>query len=618
MSLIIKENNIVYKRDEEYIITKIIDFNYVIGQNTITYEKLRLKIDELTSRPLSNHIHISDDLSQIPQKKIEEAQNRFNAIKPILGLKSRKAVEKRARELNISPTTLYNWLRDYESTGQLTSLVSFKIKGGKGKSRLSKEQDEIIDLVLKEYYLTQLKPTATRAHELIIIKCRNMNITPPSISSIRRRINELSEKLILKRREGKKSIEKFEINRGEYPDGLYPLHTIQIDHTKADIILVDDKYRQELGRPWITMAMDVYSRIVTGFYVSFETPGFFATGQTLFNSIIPKDKIKEKYSFKSEWNVWGIPHTVHADNAKEFRGIDLQNVCKEYGINLIWRPVGKARFGGHIERLLGTLSKYIHTLEGTTFSNKEHKGEYNSQKNASMTLSEFEEWLTILITDVYHNKVHSQIGMSPIQKYEDGIFGTENQPPRGLPKRIEDEEILYINLLPMEERTIQKYGIQIDGIYYYSEVLNTWIDSYEKIQGVKVKKKFIIRRDPKDISHVWFFNPKVKRYYKIPYRNTRLPKVSLWEYKATQSYLKKQEEKEYKENDVFEALERLRNIALESKNKTKTHRKQLNRIERISKSTTEIKNTSNKSLIKDTWFNIEDIKPFNDIDDENS
>jgi len=619
MSLEIKENKIVYKRDEELVIIKILDFNYVIVQNTITYEKIRVKISELSSQPISKNKKTCEDLSQIPQKKIDEAQKRYEAIKPLIGLSSRKAVEKRASELHISPTTLYNWLRDYESTGQLTSLISFKIKGGKGKSRLTKEQDEIIDIVLKDYYLSQLKPTSVRAHELIAIKCRHAKIEIPSLSSIRRRINDLSEKLILKKREGKKSIEKFEMNIGKYPDGLYPLHTIQIDHTKADVILVDDEYRQELGRPWITMAIDIYSRIITGFYISFESPGFFATGQTLYNSIIPKDKIKEQYKIKSEWNVWGIPNTIHADNAKEFRGVDLQNVCKEYGINLIWRPVGKARFGGHIERLLGTLSKYIHTLEGTTFSNPTQKGEYNAQKNACMTLHEFEEWLTILITDVYHNKIHSQLGMTPIQKYEDGIFGTPSQPPRGLPKRVEDEEILFINLLPKEERTIQKYGIQLDGIYYYSEVLNAWIDSYETIQGVKVKRKFTIRRDPRDISNIWFFNPDVNRYYSIPYRNSRLPKVSLWEYRATQSYLKKQNEREYKEDEVFEALERLRNLAKDAENKTKSHRKNINRASKVQEEKVVIEENNSsqpENKLEDTWFNLEEIKPFSGIDDE--
>ncbi len=629
MSLEIKENSKVYRLSEEFIITKVIDFDYVFAKNTTTFETVRLNIKDLSSKPIdSPNNDVFEDLSEIPKKKLEDARKRYEAIKPIIGGKSRKEVEARARELKVSPTTLYNWLRAYNSSGQLSSLLMLKVKGGKGKSRLSKEQDEIIDLVLRDYYLTKMKPTIQRTYELVVSKCKNADVEPPSLASVRRRANALSEKLILKKREGKKAIEKFEVNQGEYPDGLYPLHVLQIDHTRADIVLVDDEHRQELGRPWITMAIDVYSRMVAGFYISFESPGYFATGQTLFNAMTPKDKLKEKYQFESQWPVWGIPNMIHMDNAQEFRGIDLQHVCDEYGINIVWRPVGKARFGGHIERLLGTLSKYIHTLEGTTFSNTRNRREYDSAKHASMTLEEFEKWLTILIADVYHKKIHSQINMTPLQKYENGIFGTANQPPKGLPKKIEDEQFLLVNLLPKEERTIQKYGIQIENIYYYSEVLNTWIDSYDMVRGRKVKKKFVVRRDPRDISHIWFFDPNIKKYYMIPYRNPRLPKVSIWEYRAAQKHLKAQEDREYKEEEVFEALERLRQIAFESKNKTKTQRKNIDRISKLhnkinsdnfsSSKNVQVQEVNNTSIeeMSENWFDIDDLEAFDGIDDD--
>ena len=64
-------------------------------------------------------------------------------------------------------------------------------------------------------------------------------------------------------------------------------------------------------------------------------------GQALYNAMTQKDELKSKYQFISDWNVWGIPKALHMDNAKEFRGIDLQHTCEEYGIDIIWRPVAK-------------------------------------------------------------------------------------------------------------------------------------------------------------------------------------------------------------------------------------------------------------------------------------
>jgi len=51
-----------------------------------------------------------------------------------------------------------------------------------------------------------------------------------------------------------------------------PLVIVQIDHTPADIILVDSFERKPIGRPWVTLAIDIATRMVTGYYVSFEAP----------------------------------------------------------------------------------------------------------------------------------------------------------------------------------------------------------------------------------------------------------------------------------------------------------------------------------------------------------
>lgn len=609
MSLIIKEDQIVYRLDKEFIITKLIDYEYVLAKDTITKEVTRLKISDLSSKPIEQEKTAINDLTQIPKEKIEEAKNRLEAIKPILNVYSRRVVEHRAKEIGVSPTTLYNWRRAYESTGQLSSLASLAVKGGKDKSRLSKEQDEIINLAFEEYFLTKIHPTVQRVWEEIAIRCKRANLKVPSVSSIRRRAQKLSEKEVLKKRDGKKAIEKFDIIKDQYPDGLYPMHVLQIDHTKADVILVDDTYRTELGRPWITMAIDIYSRMVAGFYISFESPGFFGTGQAIANSILPKDELKEKFKFKSDYPICGIPKMIHMDNAAEFRGTDLQGVCEEYNIDIVWRPVGRSWFGGHIERLLGSLTRYMHTLEGTTFEKVNKNRDYDAGKKAIMTLHEFEEWLTILITDVYHKQIHSQINMTPLQKFEEGVFGTDTQPPIGLPPRIENEDELKINLLPKEERTIQRYGIQIDNIFYYNEVLNGWIDAYDNVRGKKFKKKFVIRRDYRDISHIWFYDPNIKTYYKIPYRNPSLPMVSIWEYRAAQKHLKSIENREYNEDEVFEALERLRTIAKESKSKTKTHRKIIDREKKQNKAKKEV------TLLQDSHKNGIDISMHDNEDD---
>lgn len=40
----------------------------------------------------------------------------------------------------------------------------------------------------------------------------------------------------------------------------YPLECVQIDHTKVNVILVDELIGSIAGRFWITVAIDVFSR----------------------------------------------------------------------------------------------------------------------------------------------------------------------------------------------------------------------------------------------------------------------------------------------------------------------------------------------------------------------
>jgi hypothetical protein len=58
-------------------------------------------------------------------------------------------------------------------------------------------------------------------------------------------------------------------------------------------------------------------------------------------------------------------------------------------------PPATPRFGGHIERLMGTLMTRVHALPGTTGSNVAARGNYPSEARAILTLCEFERILAL-------------------------------------------------------------------------------------------------------------------------------------------------------------------------------------------------------------------------------
>ena len=51
-----------------------------------------------------------------------------------------------------------------------------------------------------------------------------------------------------------------------------PLEIVQIDHTQADAFVVDDIHRKPIGRPWLSVAIDVATRCVVAIYPAMERP----------------------------------------------------------------------------------------------------------------------------------------------------------------------------------------------------------------------------------------------------------------------------------------------------------------------------------------------------------
>jgi putative transposase len=224
--------------------------------------------------------------------------------------------------------------------------------------------------------------------------CDQQNLKAPNYWTIRKRVQALDAKLALQRRHGSKIANAKYQPVGISPfSALAPLQLFQIDHTPVDVIVVDEQDRLPVGRPWLTLVIDVGSRVVAGFCVSLDDPSTLSVARALTHAVTPKDKWLSERGVEVEWPVAGIPKALHLDNAKEFESAALVRGCQEYGIELEYRPPGRPHFGGHVERLIGTMMGAVHLLPGTTFSNVAQKGNYKSESAASLTLAELERWL---------------------------------------------------------------------------------------------------------------------------------------------------------------------------------------------------------------------------------
>ncbi len=604
----IKKNQKVFYKNEQYIIVKIIDFYSVLIQSIKNSDiKFETLISELSSKENQKDIL----LDNITDEEWAIAEKRYEIIKDLLFVsRTKQEVIDLAKEHDIAYTTVYRWIKQYEENEQKSSLVPNTKNRGKKGSRLDPNVDSIILNTIEELYLNKQRYSLNKIFRKIKQQCTAQQVEFPHENTIRNRIKKIDPKLALKRRHSsRRANREFGNFEGEFPDGLCPMDVIQIDHTPLDIILVDEKYRKPIGRPTLTLAIDVYSRMIAGFYLSLHSTGYFSVNQCLYNTFLPKDEFLKEQNVKGEWNIYGIPRIIHVDNGAELVGLDMERVCSELNITLVKRPVGEPQFGSHVERFFSTLKSEVHNLPGTTGSSIKDRDGYDSEKKASFSLKELTKWLTQYFINAYHNNIHLGMNNTPAKQYELGIFGDDENIGVGqLPDILEDKENIRITLLPAIYRTIQRDGITLDGVNYYGDVLRHWINRKDE-KGNKLK--FKIKRDPLNIRKIYFFDPELEEYFEIYYKKIEAPEMTLWDLNSAKRYLKEKNIVNYNENDIFEAydiLEQIEDEAISNTRKAKLRKTKSIKMKDIKES----KKVEDKPIQNDNSMNdlFSDIKLF--------
>ncbi len=578
----------------------------LLKQTNPPYKKTIVKVNDLIKES-ANSKELDKSFVDVEPKDFDKALERFKVIESLIELENRTAndVKKVAKIHKKGIATVYRWLTTFEKYGTVSSLSPNRENcGGKGRSRLSSSVDAVIDAVIEEFYLTKQQHPLSTIYREVVKGCNYLGVKAPAKNTIRNKIDNIHPKLIAKRRRGLK-VNETRGMPGSFPDVKMPLDVIQIDHTKVDVILVDEETRQAIGRPFITVAIDVYSRMVYGFYISLEAINYFSAGQCLLNAIMPKDEILKEHDISGEWPVFGLPRVVSMDNSKEFRSVSLQSFCQEFRIADVYRPVGRSHFGGIIERLIGTLMDKTHEIPGSTFSSILEKGTYDSEGNACMTIIELEKWYLDFIVNIYHKTEHISLEMTPEEKFYQGFLGVGDNTIPFLPTVPADSIKLRMALFPKLERKVQKNGITIDYVTYFSETLRKWIipSQYKKLNP-KFNNTVICRRDPRDISKIYVYDEDIKDYIVVPYADIRKPAMNLKELRESISEAKKAVTgREIESYDIFEAYDRLHQYVENSKKEMKSvRRKQSSK--RHQKKTIEL----DKKVLKDSVEQREQIR----------
>ena len=417
---------------------------------------------------------------------------------------TKEEVGKAAAELGVSIPTVYRALERWRLTGDLQDLPPPTRNGGRGKSRLRDRAEEIIqdhiDLFLgrKIANRRQFCRTTTKALTkagLVV-----------SEGTLRERFAAIPAYKLTRRRKGRKAAAvELDPIKDHYPNLSRPLQVVQIDHWKADIEIVSDDRTISIGRCWLTIGICIWSRMIFGLHVGLDAPGNVPFGMMMINGLLSKNHVAEEFGFDWDNPMRGLPETIEMDNAKEFTGRMAQKATERMNIDLKLRPVEKPQYGQYIERFNGNLATRFKELPGATGSSTQEKKreQKDPQKTAALTLADTTElvWRQI---DEYHNDVHTGIGMTPLEKFKGYYFGPEGQRHR-VPDTFVDNLAFRVIWYPMVHRTVQRYGIRIDHLDYYSESLEWLVRNRKDYGSVEV------RRNPFDVRTIYVRHPALSK-----------------------------------------------------------------------------------------------------------
>lgn len=396
-----------------------------------------------------------------------------------------------------SKTTFYKLIHKYDESYGSTALIPTRRGRKTGESQLTEAVENIIRESIKSK-LTSRAAGPTAVWKRVKDRCIELSLPIPSLGAVSKRVNSISPLELRKLQYGAAdAYDKLAMKPGRLKLSR-PLEVTQIDHTRVDIILCDDD-RTPLGRPWLTVLIDVKTRIILSYYLAWHNPSSVSVAATIAFAVANKKDYLTMIGCEGiSYPFSGKPEAINSDNAKEFRSLSMEKACAKNKIDLNWRPRGKKHYGGHVERLIGTLMGEVHFLPGTTFSNTKIRKGYDSEKKSCMTFLEFSRWFATQVA-IYHCTEHSALKKTPGDAWLD-YFGPHNSNTLTNNEKAE----LTIDFLPQDRRTISPKGLRFKNNYYYCPDLAPYVG-----------REVLIKYNPLSMRRIWA--RLVDEYINVPF-----------------------------------------------------------------------------------------------------
>jgi putative transposase len=351
-------------------------------------------------------------------------------------------------------------------------------------------------------------------------------LTRPSRETLRLWVNAGENYWSWSEKYGKNSARRRFLGRGRPIEATAPLEYVMIDHTRCDAwaaVYNESGTRVIVERPWLTLAIDCYTRMILGAALTYEGPSVYSAMQCLRQVVRSKRFLIDRYGYhKGATDGFGRPTTVIVDNAWEFTGLSFQVCCEACGIHVIWAPVKTGEFKTYAERAFGYLNELIwHRLDaGIPYKPAEMTARgLDPRPKAIQTIEWMYDRMWEGIVKIYHVEPHGMEQIVPATRWKEGLLAADGRP-------MLDDVGEFDKLLGKSARCLlTAEGIQLNGERFHDSTITTDLlsnllrDAPKRGQrkGLSSGKVFVlVTWDDGDASFVHVWDWRLRRNVRLP------------------------------------------------------------------------------------------------------
>lgn len=435
-------------------------------------------------------------------------------------------------------STVIRWHKRFNQKGKdIQGLLPQHQYKGNRTHRYSTDVIHICEEVIDRVYLKRERTTVSETHEHAVIAIDRANALLPESMHLKRPTRRLIQSLI-------NNLDAFTVHAARYghtaattkfraklrnESAERPLDWAEIDHTRLDLFVIDPTSGMPLGRPWMTICIDVYTRCILGIYIGFEPPSYLTVAKCLKHAFLPKASLKEKYpDIEDEWFAHGVMKRIRVDNGLEFHSEAFEHVCYRFDIDIAYMPRRQGWHKGKVERSIGTFNRNLcHSIKGTTFSNIFDKDDYDPAKHAVLDLETLNLIAHKWVVDYYHRKPHAGLDrQSPKAFWQSAIQSSEIAYPV-------NPELIDILMAKSTNRTLTHKGIVVHNILYNHPDLV----ALRKRMGSTLDVE--VRHDELDLGRVWVRISNTDDFIEVPAINQAYASgLSLWQHDLCRKFAK--------------------------------------------------------------------------------